>query len=293
MTDVSTPDRPAGTRIGVRAGLAGTVAAVIAGLAVAIASSPAGPPDSGPLAPGPISAQTTVPPSPRIVVPVVAAADLAALPESTTESTVAAAPLDPAPAAATGGAVAHNRTPLPVFDAPGGRAIAQLPARQAAADTWLPVIEQRPGWVRVLLPSRPNSATGWLDAAAVVIARTPYVVRVSLATARLDLIREDQLVGRWTVAIGAAATPTPVGRTFLLAVVANAKQTFSPLIIALGTHSPTLRTYRGGPATTAIHTWPDPSVFGRPVSNGCIRVPADALQILAMVPLGTIVHIQP
>jgi lipoprotein-anchoring transpeptidase ErfK/SrfK len=56
-------------------------------------------------------------------------------------------------------------------------------------------------------------------------------------------------------------------------------------------HSPTLPNFGGGSGTVAIHTWPDASAFGAASSNGCIRVPGDALKKLAKVPLGTLVII--
>jgi len=90
---------------------------------------------------------------------------------------------------------------------------------------------------------------------------------------------------------GAPATPTPTGRTFLLALLAPAHPTYSPLILPLGFHSDTLDTYGGGPGTVGVHGWPDPSVFGRAVSHGCVRVPAAALHILSRVPLGSLVLI--
>jgi lipoprotein-anchoring transpeptidase ErfK/SrfK len=37
-----------------------------------------------------------------------------------------------------------------------------------------------------------------------------------------------------------------------------------------------------------VHGWRDPSVFGRAISHGCVRVPAAALHILAAIPLGSL-----
>ena len=71
--------------------------------------------------------------------------------------------------------------------------------------------------------------------------------------------------------------------------ITDPNQSYSPVILPLGAHSATLDTYGGGPGTVAFHTWPDPDVFGRAVSHGCIRVPADALEQLMDVPLGTLV----
>jgi hypothetical protein len=64
------------------------------------------------------------------------------------------------------------------------------------------------------------------------------------------------------VAVGAAGPPTPAGRTFLLALLAPPRPTYSPLILPLGPHSNTLSTFGGGPGTVGLHGWPDPSAFG-------------------------------
>ena len=59
--------------------------------------------------------------------------------------------------------------------------------------------------------------------------------------------------------------------------------------LPLGTHSETFNSYGGGPGTVALHGWPDPAVFGRADSDGCVRVPTDALHLLSTLPLGTLV----
>jgi lipoprotein-anchoring transpeptidase ErfK/SrfK len=228
-----------------------------------------------------------------VAVPFVSAALLAALPEVSTTANLPAAPRDTAGAAGdVGGAlVVHNTRPVPVFDAPGGTPFARLPTRQLGSDTWLPVIAEQPGWVRVLLPARPNAATGWLDADAVRTARTPYQVRVSLEGASLRLLRDGHQVGRWPVAVGATQTPTPSGRTFLLASITDPLQPYSRVIVPLGIHSVALHDYDGGPATVALHSWPTADVYGKPVSHGCLRLPVAAMAALATVPLGTVVLI--
>lgn len=209
---------------------------------------------------------------------------------ATTESRLPRAPRDPAPQAATDGDVVRPLGTLRVFDAPGGRAFAKVPPKQFQ-ETWLPVIDRRGGWVQVLLPSRPNGSTGWLREAGVETRRSPYEVRVHLGSRTLELFYDGGQVGTWTVAIGEPATPTPTGRTFVLGSVVDDAQSFSPVILPLGSHSDTLDTYGGGPGTVALHGWPDASVFGSAVSHGCIRVPADALERLRQVPLGTLVRV--
>ncbi|SHL19575.1 L,D-transpeptidase catalytic domain [Pseudonocardia thermophila] len=220
-------------------------------------------------------------------------ATTAALPLTTTYTTIDGAPLDPAPQSTTTGLVVHPVRETPVHDAPGGTPLARLPRTMLrdVGDTWVPVIEQQAGWLRVLLPSRPNGSTGWIRAADVTEARTPYLITVHLRSKKLRLEKDGQVVGTWKVGIGKPATPTPAGRTFLMAAFRDPNQTFSPVILPLGTHSPTLDTFGGGPGTVAIHTWPTADVFGTETSDGCIRVPAEALKKLIDVPLGTLVVI--
>ncbi|MFN2494548.1 MAG: L,D-transpeptidase [Pseudonocardiaceae bacterium] len=216
--------------------------------------------------------------------------NLAGLPESTTHDTVAALPLDSGPLAPTDGAVVHPRQEVAVFATPDGPPLARIGPRQVG-DTWLPVIAEQPGWVRVLLPSRPNGSTGWLASEGLDRARTPYLIRVHLRSMSMELLRNSRLLGKWTIGIGKRSAPTPTGRTFLLGSFSDRHQDYSPVILPLGTHSPTLDSFGGGPGTVAIHTWPTDDVFGTRSSDGCIRVPPDALEQLTEVPLGTLVLI--
>jgi len=237
-----------------------------------------------------------VPPAPVIAAPTVAIppamlpADPAALPQSTTYTAIEGAPIDPGPVAATDGTVVHPRREIVVYTAPGGAPIGRLGAQQIG-DTWLPVIAQQPGWMQVLLPSRPNGSAGWVTDTALDRAVTPYLIRVHLRSLSMELFRGDQRLGEWTVGTGKAAHPTPPGRTFLLGSFSDSAQRYSPVILPLGTHSATLDSFGGGPGTVAIHTWPTANVFGTRSSDGCIRVPGDALHQLIQVPLGTLVLI--
>jgi lipoprotein-anchoring transpeptidase ErfK/SrfK len=213
---------------------------------------------------------------------------LAKLTASTTDTTLRKAPKDPAPMQATDGEVVHPLRTLPLFAKPGKAPFGRIGPRQIG-ETWLPVVDRRGGWSRVLLPSRPNGSTGWVRTDEVERRTSPYLVRVHLASRTLELLHEGRNVGSWTVAVGRPETPTPSGRTFLLGSVTDEEQSFSPVILPLGAHSDTLDTYGGGPGTVAIHGWPDSGVFGAAVSHGCIRVPDDALNRLTRVPLGTVV----
>lgn len=226
----------------------------------------------------------------------VSAAELAKLPRATTYADIPSAPSDPSPFATTNGVVVHPLSPQVVYAGPGKQPVAVLPTTELGGPTWVPVVQSSLGWERVLLPSRPNRASGWIYTAAAVSSQletrsSSYLVRIEVGARKLSLYQGGQSLGTWTVAVGARGTPTPTGRTFLLALLAPPHPTYSPLILPLGFHSSTLDTFGGGPGTVGVHGWPNPSVFGRAVSHGCVRVPAAALRLLSSVPLGSIVLI--
>jgi hypothetical protein len=266
----------------------GAVLVVVAIVAVAFVT-PLGGAGKSKTAPPPLApavAPTTTARIPTAVLP----ADPAALPKSTTYTAVKGAPLDPGPPEPSDGTVVHPRQEIVVYTAPGGAPIARLGPQQLG-DTWLPVIAQQPGWVQVLLPSRPNGSAGWVTDTGLDQAVTPYLIRVHLGSFNVELFKGGQRLGSWTAGIGKTSAPTPAGRTFLLGSFTDPKQNYSPIILPLGTHSPTLNSFGGGPGTDALHTWPTADVFGTRSSDGCIRVPKDALNQLTQVPLGTLVLI--
>jgi lipoprotein-anchoring transpeptidase ErfK/SrfK len=234
--------------------------------------------------------------APGIVPPVlVSAEELAKLTQATTYTTISASAPDRDPFAATDGLVMHPLTAQVIYAGPGQKAIGVLPTTQLGGPTWVPVVQSNPGWDQVLLPSRPNRSTGWIytgtTGAGVAIAHTGYLIRVEVGARKLSVDDAGTSLGTWTVAVGTPNTPTPTGRTFLLALLAPPHPTYSPLILPLGDHSNVFSTFGGGPGTVGIHGWPDPSVFGQAISNGCVRVPATALQLISRIPLGTLVLI--
>ena len=240
-------------------------------------------------APG-INAGPVVTPTP------VSKEEITRLTQATTFTTIAEASPDPDPFAITDGMVVRPLTPQVVYIAPGGKPIAVLPATELGGPTWVPVVQSSPGWDRVLLPSRPDRMTGWIftdgtAASQLMIARSPYLIRIEVGARQLSVDDNGTSLGTWPVAVGAPPTPTPTGRTFVLALLEPTDPTYSPIILPLGTHSNALSSYGGGPGTVGLHGWPDTSVFGEAISNGCVRVPATALRLLSRIPLGTLVMI--
>lgn len=205
----------------------------------------------------------------------------AAVPATTTSASIPLAPVDPDRQRPTDGVLLGVKREVPVHAEPGDSAFARLPAHQLGAPTWVPMIERRGNWARVLLPSRPNGSAGWVDAGdskAIKAVVTPYRVDVDVAARRLSVRDDGREIGSWPVGVGSDRTPTPRGRTFLVAERGKAG-------LALGAHSETTNS----PGPIELRGEPDPKAFGAASSDGSVQVPEAALQALQRLPLGTLV----
>jgi hypothetical protein len=86
--------------------------------------------------------------------------------------------------------------------------------------------------------------------------------------------KKGKRVGRWTVAIGTPANPTPVGRFAVSEVVrqANPGGFFGTYIITISAHSENLSEFDGGDGRVALHGTNRASLLGQAVSHGCVRL---------------------
>ena len=219
--------------------------------------------------------------------------DLSELTAATTENKLPEAPKDENRHAETGGEVLHPNKTLAVYDSAAGEPIAKLPQEQLSSPTWVPVIDREDDWAHILLPTRPNAASGWIHTTKdnVESAQNEYRVEVELSDFTLTTFHDGEETHEYTVGIGKEKHPTPTGRSFIIASVDEQEDDYSPVILPLSVHSNNLTTYGGGPGTVGIHTWPDNSFLGEANSDGCIRVTSDALDELVKLPLGTVVDI--
>jgi lipoprotein-anchoring transpeptidase ErfK/SrfK len=149
-------------------------------------------------------------------------------------------------------------------------------------------------WYRVQLPLRPNGATGYIRATAVRVGRVRTRILIDLSQRRLTFYREGRRVLTTTVAVGAAATPTPTGRYYVnqLLIPEDASGPFGPGAIGISAFSEVLTGWaQGGPI--AIHGTNEPWSIGRAASNGCIRVRNPVLErLFRSTPAGTPVVIR-
>jgi len=227
----------------------------------------------------------------------VAACGSAGSPTAEPTASSAPAPVEVAPAAARSTTtVARPTTDTEVFAAPDDAVPTQvLPARNGfGSPLALMVVEERPGWLRVQLPTRPNGSTGWIRSDGVERREVSLAVHVDLAARRMVVLDEGEVVLEAPVAVGAEGTPTPTGTFSIIDKLDTGRPDgpYGPYAFGLSAHSDVLTEFAGGDGQVGIHGTADPSSIGAAVSNGCVRVPNDVMVALeALLPLGTPVTI--
>jgi lipoprotein-anchoring transpeptidase ErfK/SrfK len=158
------------------------------------------------------------------------------------------------------------------------------------------VLAERPKWLQVQLPTRPNGSTGWISASDVNLSTTTYRLVISMSRHRLDVMHDGERIARHTVGIGRVATPTPKGTYYLTELIEtpDPKGVYGPYAFGLSAHSNTVKSYAGGPGQIGLHGTDKPSALGGSgVSHGCLRLPNSVITKLAHdLPLGTPIEIR-
>lgn len=229
--------------------------------------------------------------------------DLTGLPTADVFAVIPALPVDDEPDGGTTGDVAQPLAAgAPVFAEPGQEPVAALPRELPYEGSIVPIIEREEHWVRVLLvgrsglPSQGTSGqlTGWLRAADVEISSLDTTIEVSISARTIDIVTasgRERVPGEF--AWGTEATPTPIGRTFVMSVrtASSLAYTRGHPIVYLAVQSPTLDGFGGiDVAITAFHYH---DTHTGQISNGCLRVGAETIDRLTQVPAGTTVRILP
>jgi lipoprotein-anchoring transpeptidase ErfK/SrfK len=148
-------------------------------------------------------------------------------------------------------------------------------------------------WLRILLPIRPNEATGWVRAADVELRPVRDRIVVDLSERSLRHFHDTELEHRFEVGIGAPQWPTATGTFYIWAHVPQASPTGPYGVFALGLSgfSEVLTDWPDG-GRMAIHGTSVAADKGQMVSHGCVRVFNPEMKDLTRVPLGTPVLIR-
>jgi lipoprotein-anchoring transpeptidase ErfK/SrfK len=223
-------------------------------------------------------------------------AKVAAPPVTTTTVAPTTTTTDPGPPQGTFLVATPKSSPLQYSSSPDGPPVGTLPTVTWGGPTVRPVISETDTWVQIGLDKRPNLSTAWVPRAQVDLALTAYRIEVSISKRNLTLFQNGTAIHSAPVGVGKAIWPTPMGRTFVDAVVATPKfqlYIYGPTVLILGSHSDVFTDFDGGDGTVAIHGYPsDPgSTKGVASSHGCIRASPDTINAIDIVPLGTPVDV--
>ena len=174
----------------------------------------------------------------------------------------------------------------PVYARLGGSPTGSVTPADASAVLVL-AARERTGrcWVRVRLPSRPNSESGWVNGERLELSSTTWRLVVHVGSRRLDMLRRGRLVRRVAVVVGAPLTPTPRG----LFAIAGAwkwrpRDFYGAWVLTLSAHSDVLKRFDGGDGRIALHGRGEASLadpLGSARSHGCIRLANSAISWLA------------
>ncbi len=165
--------------------------------------------------------------------------------------------------------------------------------------TVLPVIARATGryglrWLKVLLPGRPNSHTGWIQQRATTQSFTRWQITVSLSARTVTVFYAGHVVTTFSAVVGKPTTPTPTGSFFVEEnVTLTPAQSGAPYALALSARSNALQEFDGGPGQTALHGIANiGGIPGTAVSHGCVRLTtADITWLAARITPGVPVTI--
>jgi lipoprotein-anchoring transpeptidase ErfK/SrfK len=185
-----------------------------------------------------------------------------------------------------------------VYTTPGAKTPAQTLAnpQPSGAPLVFLVQEQRPGWLRVLLPVRPNGSKGWIRAAQVRLSHHDFRIVVALGAHTITVYRGTRIIDREPVGIGRKDTPTPGGLYYTKELLRppNPYGPYGAYAYGLSGFSNVLTSFAGGDGVIGIHGTNDPSGLGKDVSHGCIRMSnAGIIKLARILPLGVPVQIVP
>ncbi len=150
------------------------------------------------------------------------------------------------------------------------------------------------GWVRVMVPVRPNGTEGWVKATDLMMYLVDGRFVVDLSDRRLTYFENGKMVLTTPVAVGSDRNPTPEGAFFVTdnVTLADPGSAWGPHAFGISARSDTITEYNGGDGIIGIHGTNRPGSIGNAASLGCIRVPNEVITRLhEMVPIGTPVEI--
>jgi lipoprotein-anchoring transpeptidase ErfK/SrfK len=154
--------------------------------------------------------------------------------------------------------------------------------------TTLPVLARSIGaggarWLQVLLPGRPNGASGWIAEQGTRPSVTAWSIVVDLAARHLTVYGNGRIAKVFKAVVGKPSTPTPVGSFFVEeSLQMQPGEPGGPFALALSARSNVLQEFEGGPGQIAIHGRDNlGGTLGTAASHGCVRLATASIDWLA------------
>lgn len=149
----------------------------------------------------------------------------------------------------------------------------------------------KPTWYKIAVPGRPNGRTGWVPASKVAIRSIPWQLVVFRGSRVIQLWKDRKLVYSNRVAVGAPGMETPTGLFYVTARFKPVQATYLGAFAFETSAYSKLSEWPGG-GVVGLHGWNDPSVLGKAVSHGCIRMSNTTAAFLRdRIPLGTPIRV--
>jgi hypothetical protein len=158
------------------------------------------------------------------------------------------------------------------------------------------VLAEEGDWLEVLLHARPNGQTGWVHVDDVELSTHDAVIETSLGERTLRAWVDGEEVLETPVVVGTDRTPTPVGTFYLTEKIPRGSGggAYGPWILSTNGYSEAMNLFSDGLPVIALHGTNAPRLLGSAASNGCIRLPNEAIELLAYaIPEGTPIQILP
>jgi hypothetical protein len=145
-------------------------------------------------------------------------------------------------------------------------------------------------WLRLSMPMRPNGRVGWVQAEAVQMRPVRRSIAIDLSARKLRVLENGRTRFATRVAVGRPGMETPTGLFYVTATFKPKEHFLGAFAFETSAYSK-LSDWPGG-GVVGLHGWNDPSVLGKAVSHGCIRVSNSTAAFLRdRIPVGTPIRV--
>ncbi len=187
---------------------------------------------------------------------------------------------------------------LPIYQSPTNlNAIGSLPASSKylhqPTTAWVIKTTDDGAFGEVVIPWNNNSQTGWINLNGLELSHTSTALIIKRSEHKLIILSHGEVLATLITGVGAAASPTPLGKFFVTERIDNPGGPYGAYAFGLSGFQPHPPAGWHGPAQMAIHGTNNPASIGTNMSAGCAHLAESSLKrLIPLVPLGTPVIIE-